>query len=147
MDAFDPVYICIILSCISRCTMNTILWLFLLNLGPSWSWWIHMIAGVTKTRAISVYFHKNCEFESCSCQGVLDATLCDKVCQWFKADRWFSSGIPVSSSNKNEHHNITEILLKVALSTITGKALTLGRFTSIYIIRVIHHQVLRFPLP
>jgi hypothetical protein len=33
--------------------------------------------------------------------------------------RWFSLGIQVSSTNKNDHHDITEILLKVALNTIT----------------------------
>jgi hypothetical protein len=32
--------------------------------------------------------------------------------------RWFSPGTPVSSSNKIDHHDITEILLKVALNTI-----------------------------
>jgi hypothetical protein len=31
---------------------------------------------------------------------------------------WFSLGIPVSSTNKTDRHNITEILLKVALNTI-----------------------------
>ena len=31
---------------------------------------------------------------------------------------WFSPGLPVSSTNKTDHHNITEILLKVALNTI-----------------------------
>ena len=31
---------------------------------------------------------------------------------------WFSLGILVSSTNKAEHHNITEILLKEALNTI-----------------------------
>ena len=30
---------------------------------------------------------------------------------------WFSMGTPVSSTNKTDRHNITEILLKVALST------------------------------
>ena len=45
-------------------------------------------------------------------------TLCDKVCQWLATDRWFSPGPPVSSTNKTNHHNITEILLKVALNTI-----------------------------
>jgi hypothetical protein len=30
---------------------------------------------------------------------------------------WFSSGLPVSSTNKTDHHDITEILLKVALNT------------------------------
>ena len=32
--------------------------------------------------------------------------------------RWFSPGTPVSSTNKSDRHDITEILLKVALSTI-----------------------------
>jgi hypothetical protein len=32
--------------------------------------------------------------------------------------RWFSPGPPVSSANKNDRHDITEILLKVALNTI-----------------------------
>jgi len=31
---------------------------------------------------------------------------------------WFCPGTPVSSNNKTDHHGITEILLKVALSTI-----------------------------
>jgi hypothetical protein len=30
----------------------------------------------------------------------------------------FSPGIPVSSTNKTDRHDITEILLKVALNTI-----------------------------
>jgi hypothetical protein len=30
--------------------------------------------------------------------GVLDATLCDNVCQWLTADRWISPGNPVSST-------------------------------------------------
>ena len=34
---------------------------------------------------------------------------------------WFSPGIPVFSTNKTCHHDITEILLKVALNTITLK--------------------------
>jgi hypothetical protein len=33
--------------------------------------------------------------------------------------RWFSPNTPVSSTNKTERHDIAEILLKVALSTIT----------------------------
>jgi hypothetical protein len=50
--------------------------------------------------------------------GVLDITLCDKVCQWLAAGQWFSPGTPFSSTNKSYHHDITEILLKVALNTI-----------------------------
>ena len=48
----------------------------------------------------------------------LDTTLCDKVWQWLATGRWFSPGTPVSSTNKTDHHDITEILLKVALNTI-----------------------------
>ena len=48
-------------------------------------------------------------------RGVLDTTLCDKVCQWLATNRWFSRGTPVSSTNKTDCHDITEILLKVAL--------------------------------
>ena len=48
-------------------------------------------------------------------------TLCDKVCQWLEAGRWFSSGPPVSSTNKTDCHNITEIMLKVVYNTINPK--------------------------
>jgi hypothetical protein len=34
-------------------------------------------------------------------------------------DLWFSLGTLVSSTNKTDHHDITEILLKVAVNTIT----------------------------
>ena len=40
-----------------------------------------MVVGLTATCAISAYRHKSCEFEPRSWQGVLDTTLCDKVCQ------------------------------------------------------------------
>ena len=58
-------------------------------------------------------------FESHSWRGVLDITLCDKVCQWLAAGGWFSPGTPVSATNKTDRHDITELLLKVALNTIT----------------------------
>ena len=38
------------------------------------------------------------------------------VSQWLMAGRWFSRSIPVPSTNKTDHHDITVILLKVALS-------------------------------
>ena len=34
------------------------------------------------------------------------------------AGQWFSTGTPVSSTNKTDRHGITEILLKVTLNTI-----------------------------
>ena len=39
------------------------------------------VLGFTTTYAIRAYYHEHCEFESCSWLGVLDTTLCDKVCQ------------------------------------------------------------------
>ena len=52
-------------------------------------------------------------------RGVLDTTLCDKVCQWLAASQWFFLGTPASTTNKTDYHDITEILLKVALNTLT----------------------------
>ena len=45
-------------------------------------------------------------------------TLCDKVCQWLATGWWFSLSPSVFSTNKTDRHDITEILLKVALNTI-----------------------------
>jgi hypothetical protein len=52
---------------------------------------------------------------------------CDKVCQWLVTGRLFSPGTLVSSTNKTDRNNITEILLKYATVTFetTGKALQL----------------------
>jgi len=50
--------------------------------------------------------------------GVLDTALCDIVCKWLAASRWISPVTLVSSTYKTDRHNIIEILLKVALSTI-----------------------------
>jgi hypothetical protein len=52
-------------------------------------------------------------------RSVLDTTVCDQLCQWLAAGRWFFSGTPISSTNKTcRHVDMTEILLKVALNTI-----------------------------
>jgi len=64
-----------------------------------------MVVGFTTTCAISVYHHESCEFEPLSWLGVIDATLCYKV-------RQFITGTPVSSTNKTDRRDITEILLK-----------------------------------
>ena len=49
--------------------------------------------------------------------GILDTTLCDKVCQWRTTGHWFSPDTPVSSTNKTNRHDMAEILLKVALNS------------------------------
>ena len=53
-----------------------------------------------------------------SLRGVLDTTVCDKVCQWLPTDGLFSPDTPVSSINKADRHDIAEILLKVELTTL-----------------------------
>ena len=51
-------------------------------------------------------------------RDVFNTTLCNKICQWLVAGRWLSLDTSVSSTNKTDRHDISEIFLKVALSTI-----------------------------
>ena len=77
-------------------------------------WHLHEF---TTTFTISAY---HCEFEPHSWCGVLDTTYkCDRVCQWLATGLWCTLSTLVSSTNKTDRQNITEIMLKVALSTIT----------------------------
>jgi hypothetical protein len=84
--------------------------------GPSWSWlygsWINNYLCNQCLSPLQLWVW------TCSWWGVLNTTLCDKVCQWLVTGWWFSSGFPVSSTNKSDHHDITEIFLKVTLNTI-----------------------------
>jgi hypothetical protein len=64
-------------------------------------------------------------------RGVLDTTLCDKVCK-VTCDRSM-----VFSTNKTDCHDITEILLKVALNTINQP---IDHFTNmIFKVQCIYH--------
>ena len=76
-----------------------------------------VVVGFTTTYALSAYHHWCCEFEPRSGRSVQHYVI--KFCQWRATGRWFSVGTPVSSANKTDRHDITEILLKVALNTIT----------------------------
>ena len=73
----------------------------------------HMVVGFTATCAISAYHYQSCEFEPRLWRGVLDIALSGKVCQRLRRGLWFSPGTQVSSTNKTDHHDITEILLRV----------------------------------
>jgi len=53
-----------------------------------------MEVGFTTTYAIGVYLHYSCKFEPSSWRGILDTTLCDKVCQ-----------------TKTDRHDITDLIL------------------------------------
>ena len=71
------------------------------------------VVGFTTTYAISAYQSPLMLWVRISIRARC-TTLCDKVCLWLATSRWFSRGTPVSSTNKSDRHNITEILLKVA---------------------------------
>ena len=71
-----------------------------------------IVVGFTTTYAISAYHYWCCEFKSRSGRSVQHYVI------KFVSDRWFSSGTPVSSTNNTDRHDITEILLKVALNII-----------------------------
>ena len=78
-----------------------------------------MVVGFRTTCAISAYHHQSWEFKPCSWRDVLDTTLCDKFYQWLTTGLWFYSGTLVSFTNKTDRHNIADLLLKVALNTLT----------------------------
>jgi len=50
-----------------------------------------------------------------SWRSKLDITLYDKVYRQLAAGQWFS---PVSSTNKTDRHDMSDVLLKMALNTI-----------------------------
>ena len=81
--------------------------------SPSWSW-----SYGSKIYNYLCYHHLCCEFEFHSWRGVLDTTLCDRVCQWLVIGCCISPGTLVSSINKTDRHDIIEIILKVVLNTI-----------------------------
>ena len=96
---------------------NTVIFYWILTIysqmGSSWPWW-YMVVGFTTIPMQSV--HITTDVSSNLDQG--ECTLCDNVCQWLATSRWFSPGPPVSSTNKTDHHDIAELLLKVTLNTI-----------------------------
>ena len=82
--------------------------------GPSWPWsygnWIYKYL-CNQCLSPLMFWVRISIRERCT-------TLCDKVCQWLVTGRWFSLGPPVSSTNKTDRHDRTDILLKVSLNTI-----------------------------
>jgi hypothetical protein len=55
------------------------------------------------------------------------------------AGLWFSPGAPVSSTNKTDCHDITELLLKVALSTINLLKFDMKKDSVVYFICLSYH--------
>ena len=59
--------------------------------------------------------------------------------------QWFSLGPPVSSTNKTDHHDITELLLKVALNTPYFYNTRFLQGISFYTTMIKRIWLLRFP--
>ena len=75
-----------------------------------------MVFGFTTICAISVYQHHSCEFEPRLWRSV--HSIQHYVIKLRQVGGFLDPDTPVSSTNKADRHNITEILLKVALKTI-----------------------------
>ena len=113
-------FVCVVADCyVVDHSINILSWIcFAWNgrLGPLWSWsygsWIYN------------YLYNQCLpplklwVRTPFMVGLLDTTICDKVFQWLATSWWFSLGTSISSTNQTDCHDITEILLKVALRTI-----------------------------
>jgi hypothetical protein len=82
--------------------------------GPSWSWyngsWIYNYLCNQCLSPLMLWVRFSIRARC--------TTLYDKVCQWLATGRWCSPGPPVSSTNKTDRHDITEILLKEASNAL-----------------------------
>jgi len=80
--------------------------------GPSWSWYCSWIYNYMCNQCLSsLKLWVRIPFMArCARYNICLSVICDKSVVF--------SGTPVSSINKTDRHNITELLLKVALNTI-----------------------------
>ena len=92
-----------------------------------------MVVEFTTTYAIIAYHHLSCEFEPHSWRGVLDNTLCDKVCQWLATGLWISLGTPISATKV-----VTEIFFESGVKHITFNGQMMDQ-TFVYVVHNIKH--------
>ena len=78
-----------------------------------------MVVGFITTYAISASIIIDVVSSNPTQAGCTRHYIMWKICPLLAVGRWFSPGTLVSSTNKTDHYDITEILLKVALNTIT----------------------------
>jgi len=103
-----------------------------------------LVVRLTTTYVISEYHSQSCEFEPRSWRCVFDTTLCNTVYLWPATDLWISPRIPVSSTSKIDRHDITEILLKVALNTINQTMMCKGGITvELWLCAINYQSILR----
>ena len=93
--------------------------------------------------AINAYHHISCEARISLNPSVFDTTLhvfvyVTRFFQWPATGRWFFPGTPFSSTNKTDHHDIAEILLKVVWNTITIVPGSCKKKSVLFLVHVIH---------
>jgi hypothetical protein len=105
-----------LLSQTCPCGLSFVVFFFFIW-GSSWSWsfgiWIYNYLCNQCPSPLTLWVRIP------SRRGVLEKTLCDKVCQWLAAGQWFFPGTLVFFTNKSDCPNITAILLKTVLPTIS----------------------------
>ena len=92
-----------------------------------------MVVEFTTTCAIIACHHLRCEFEPHSWRGVLDKTLCDKVCQWLATGLWISLGSPISATKV-----VTEIIFESGVKHLTSNGQMMDQ-TFVYVVHNIKH--------
>jgi len=80
-------------------------------------------------------------FKNIQIQRAFHLQITILVCQWVPVGRWFSPGIPVSSTYKTDRHDITQILLKVALSVVITSSLTLKNLENMNELSTQHKKI------
>jgi hypothetical protein len=92
--------------------------IFCCSRGPSWSWSYGSLDLQLPTQ--SVYITTEVVSSNLA-HGEVYSILhyVNKVCQWLAAGLWFSPCTPDPFTNKTDHHDIVEILLKVAVNILT----------------------------
>ena len=85
--------------------------------GPLWSWSYGSLIynNLCNQCLSSLMFRVRTQVRP----GVLDTTLCDKVCQWLATGLWFSPGTPVSSTNKTECNKYNWNIVESGINTTT----------------------------
>ena len=73
-----------------------------------------MVVGFTTIYAISAFHHWSSELETHSWRGVLDTTLCDKVCQWQYNWNIVESGVKHHNPNNYELFLIFDRMCEVS---------------------------------
>ena len=105
---------------------------------PSWSWsygsWIYNYLSIQCLSPLKLWV------QIPSWWGVLDTTLCNKVCRWLATRQMFFPGTLVSSTNKTDGHDIpvTKILLKVALNIINQPPNKICKISHYFILIVVY---------